>query len=168
MTIEELKVYSESILDEDNHDELWHRALMRYAEENNDELLKTSVDELITRRTLVPWGSSKIIEFTIGKEKLIWDHEAKALKGPSHIVKEIEEANERWRDEPDFELFEPDSYAYQNFYAPPGDLWDPCAFAPLVYRVYGKNVTHEVLEFYPKDPLDEIYKKLGYEMSITD
>lgn len=176
MTIEELKAYDEkiqpiSMVSHEQYDELWNQALKRYADESDDDLLKIAVDEFIERRFSTPWGHSKIIEFRIGKDKLIWNHEARTLEGPKHIVKEIEEANERWRGEPDYDLFEPGSYDYRNFYAPPGDLWNPRAFGPLVYRIYGpygkkRKVTQETLEFYPKDPLDELYEKLGYDMSV--
>ena len=137
-----------------------------YAEEAGDELLKRAVHEEFYGGEETPWGDSKVIEFTIGGDKLTVDREARTMKGPEHVVRDIKEANERWRGVRD-EKYNTDGYWDQFCYVPPGDLWNFYALVPLLFRIYGDGVTWKTLESYPENPLDKVYRELGYERTVV-
>ena len=148
------------------HRERLKAGLELYAEEAGDKDLKRAVYERYHKGKKTPWGGDKVIEFTIGFDKLVVDREARTMKGPENIVQNIKEANERWRGVRD-EKYNTDSYWDQCRYAPPGDLWNFDALVPLVFRVYGDGVKWRTVETYPDDPLDRIYAELGYERSVA-
>lgn len=169
MTFEELKAYQDDILKNNfkNYIELWRPVIIRYAEESDDELLKKAVHETYVGGERTPWGDSKVLEFVIGSDKVQVNHEAKTITGPEHIVNEIKEANERWSGVRDPKR-NSGSYADTHMYVAPGNLWNFYALVPLVYRIYEgkKEVKWSTLEHYPKNPLDELKRKLGWTVDI--
>lgn len=134
---------------------------MRYAEENGDEWLKRAVLAEYDGGERVPWGRSMVMEFAIGKSKVVVNREAKTMKGPKRIIKEIEEANERWRGVRD-PKHDTDNYEDMYLYVAPGNLWNFYALIPLIKRLYGDDVRVNELETYPQNPLHELQRKLGW------
>lgn len=156
MTIEELKEYNQKIQSAEGNEytRLRRLGLKRYADESGDKWLKIAVDVLLHLHSKVPWGYAKIIRITIGKDKVIWNHETKTLKGPKRIVDKLKKANDR--------------YAEDNRYSPDDTLWDGYDFLrSLVRDVFGEDAKCERVESYPRNPLYDLYREMGEEVDIV-
>ena len=159
MTIEEL----EACIKAGEHK---RDAFTRYAEESGDELLKKAVHGEFHGGERIEWGGNKVIEFTIGSEKLTFDREAKTIKGPENLINEVLEANKRWAGVRDPKR-NSNSYEDLVMYAEPGDIWNFYALVPLMFRIYeGKtDIKWRTVESYPPNPLYELMRELGWKVS---